>query len=137
MAAQDEEQHPTSTRREDSLRKKLLVTNYTRHQAIEDGQLVDVTDVARELMHETTIPIALTDTVWRRVQARGSARVRSDGRVREILRAAGASVLDTLATLGRTRFTVKVGRKTVHLAIEFHEADEGGLVGTIMLDGAG
>lgn len=55
-------------------------SNYTRRQAIEDGQLVDVTKVAREVMREIMIPIVVPDTVWRLVCPGGSARTHPDGR---------------------------------------------------------
>ena len=39
-----------------------LVYSYTRKQAIEDGVLIDVTDIAKEA--GIKFPVAMTDTVW-------------------------------------------------------------------------
>jgi len=39
-----------------------IISSYSRAQAIEDGVLVDVSDVAREAGF--TFPVAITDTVW-------------------------------------------------------------------------
>lgn len=80
------------------------------------------------------VPIAVTDTAWQLVHPQGTGRA-NDRPAREILRAALRSVVNRLQVLERTPFTVKLGRRTLHLAIEFHEADEGGLVGTIMVNG--
>jgi hypothetical protein len=39
-----------------------LIYAYTRHQAIADGDLVDVTEMAKEVGFR--IPVAMTSTVW-------------------------------------------------------------------------
>lgn len=109
----------------------------TRRQAIHEGQLVDVTDVAHvDLLRAPRIPVALTDTVWRRLQSTGDrAQKRADReRVLRILQGARTAVVNHLHVLGRTPFAVRLGRRTTPLVIEFHESDEGEVVATIMLD---
>jgi len=118
-------------RGEEHLRKKLR-TNYTRRQAIEGGQLVDVTDLAREVLRDDAIPVAMTDAALKVVSPHGTREATVERRTRELLHAASAAVVSRLPDLGRSPFEIKLGRHTVSLVIEFHEADEGGLVGTIM-----
>jgi len=108
-----------------------LNPTYTRRQAIEDGQLVDVTDVAREVLRGVTIPIAMTDTVLKIVSPHGAPEATVERRTLKLLHAASATVASRLSVLGRSPFEVNLGRRTGRLMIEFHEADEGGLVGTI------
>ena len=48
-------------------RSASVIDAYTRAQAIEDGILVDVSDIAREAGF--TIPVAVTRTVWDRLIA--------------------------------------------------------------------
>lgn len=96
---------------------------------------MDVAEAARDVMREITISIAVTDTAWQLVHHQGIGRANDDCRAREILRAAVRSVVNRLHLLGRSPFSVKIGRRIVRLTIEFHEADQGGLVGTIMVDG--
>lgn len=117
--------------------RKTLSTNYTRRQAIEDGQLVDVTDLAREVLCDVTIPIAMTDTVLKIVSPHGTRKATVERRTRELLHAAKTAVVSRLPGLGRIPFEVRLGRRIVNLVIELHEADEGGLVGTIMVEHAG
>lgn len=110
---------------------------YTRQQAIRDGQLIDVTDLAcAALLDAPGISVALTSSVWERVHARSDrALTHADReRVLRILRGARAAVVSHLHVLGRTPFTVRVGRRTALLVVEFHESDEGQVVATIMLD---
>jgi hypothetical protein len=110
---------------------------YTRRQAIRDGQLIDVTDLARAVMLDASgIPVVLTNTVWRRIHATGG-RVPEHAnreRVLRILEGARAAVVSHLHVLGRTPFTVRLGRRATPLVVEFHESDEGQVVATITLD---
>lgn len=108
--------------------------DYTRKRAIEDGQLIDLTEWASTLETER-IPIAITDTGWTRLRLVEDDR-RLQGRVHAVLRSARAAVREQLRTLGRVPFSVRSGRKRVPLVITFHESDDdGALVATIMVDG--
>lgn len=110
---------------------------YTRRRAIRDGQLIDVTDISHaDLLRASRIPVALTDSVWRRLQSTGDrAQKRADReRVQRILQHARAAVVSRLHVLGRTPFAVRLGRRATSLVVEFHESDEGQVVATIMLD---
>lgn len=89
-----------------------------------------------DLLRAPRIPVALTDTVWRRLQSTGDrAQKRADReRVLCILQRARTAVVSRLHVLGRTPFTVRLGRRATPLVVEFHESDEGQVVATIMLD---
>lgn len=112
-------------------------TAYTRRQAIRDGQLIDVSDLARaDLLRAPHVPVALTDTAWKRFQARGARALThadQDGVLR-ILQVARDAVVSRLHVLGRTPFTIRLARRTTSLVVEFHESHEGEIVATIMLD---
>jgi hypothetical protein len=99
--------------------------------------MIDVTDIAHaDLLGAPRIPVALTASVWRRVHAtsgRGLTHANRE-RVLRILESARAAVVSHLHVLGRTPFTVRLGRRATPLVVEFHESDEGPIVATIMLD---
>lgn len=92
-----------------------------------------------DLLRARRIPVALTDTVWRRLQPNGDrAQKRADPEhVLRILHGARAAVVSQLHVLGRTPFAVRLGRRTTPLVVEFHESYEGEVVATIMVDQKG
>lgn len=109
---------------------------YTRRQAITDGQLIDVTNLGRTVrLTAPSLPVAITDTAWTRLRGTGDrSRALMEQRTMGVLRAARTAVIDRLSTLGRTPFTVHVGRSSSAFAIEVHASDEGELVATITVD---
>lgn len=112
-------------------------TAYTRRQAIRDGQLIDVSDLARvDLLRAPHVPVALTDTAWNRLQASGAQGLTHGDQeaVLRILQAARDAIVSRLQVLGRTPFTVRLGRRTTALVVEVHESDVGAIVATILLD---
>lgn len=108
---------------------------YTRRQAIADGQLIDVTNLARTVsLTAPSLPMAITDTAWARLRgARQRSPALMQQRTLRVLQAARLAVLGRLSVLGRVPFSVHVGRGAAAFAIEIHESDEGEMVATIML----
>lgn len=112
-------------------------TVYTRRQAIRDGQLIDVTNLARaDLLRAPRVPVALTNTVWKRFQARGARTLTHADHevVLRVLDAARDAVVSRLNVIGRISFTVRLAHRSTPLVVEFHGSDEGEIVATIMLD---
>lgn len=111
-------------------------STYTRRQAIADGQLIDVTNLGRTVgLTAPSLPVAITDTAWAWLRGtRDRTPTRMQQRTLRVLHAARSAVLGRLSTLGRTPFTVHIGRSSAAFAIEIHESDEAELVVTIMAD---
>lgn len=109
---------------------------YTRRQAITDGQLIDVTNLGRTVcLTAPPLQVAITDTAWTRLRGgRDRSPALMQQRTLRVLQAARTAVIDRLSTLGRTPFTVHVGRRSAEFAIEVHESDAGKVVVTIMVD---
>ena len=114
-----------------------LIFSYTRKQAIEDGVLMDVTEMATEAGFKW--PVAITDTVWNQHIVPDVASVEQgqsiEGRLWDVL-----NVLRFSALTGGTEVLFKVifiekGTITVEIKLKSvcGPGDEGGPVITIML----
>ena len=109
--------------------------DYTRRDAIEDGQLIDLSRWAssRDLFGGMPVPIATTATAWASLHRR-TGLDRPAVQAAQVLRAAGSAVLESLPLLGRVPFRVRGDGRRARLAIAFHLSDADRLVATIMLD---
>ena len=116
-----------------------LIFSYTRKQAIEDGVLIDVTEMAKEAGFKW--PVAITDTVWNQhivPDVASAQEVQSiEGRLWDVL-----NVLRFRALTGGTEVLFKVifiEKGVIDMEIELKAVcgpgDEGEPVITIMLPG--
>ena len=123
----------SATRREANLSShSKRSADYTRRDAIRDGQLIDLSRWAAlpDVMEGAAVPIAITETAWKRIGPRAERGRQVRRRALRVLCAARSAVLEALPQLDRVRFRVR-GDGT--LVIEFHESDEEQLIGTIMV----
>lgn len=90
-----------------------IISSYSRAQAVEDGELVDVTEVAREAGFRH--PAAITRSVWTEIK-RGNGRheAHEQGRLWDVLWMAARAA--SRVAHGRPRFRVKIGAR-VHLLV--------------------
>lgn len=89
------------------------------------------------MLDASGIPVVLTNTVCKRIHATGAGAAHEHAnreRVLRILQHARTAIVSRLHVLGRTAFTVRLGRRATPLVVEFHESDEGQVVATVMLD---
>jgi hypothetical protein len=97
-----------------------VISVYTRAQAIEDGELIDMTEWAsadKGFHGGFTCPVAMTRALWSVVQVEGTNRSGDTrGRAHDVLWMASLALRRALrAEQDRARFSVKLGRSRVYL----------------------
>lgn len=114
-----------------------LIYSYTRAQALDDGVLVDVTDIAKEA--EILIPVAVTAKVWADVESLPARYAGSNygphTRIWDVLWMCACAMRRAPLDASEVRFTVimPVGRKThYYLKAVIGPGDDGEPVLTIM-----
>ena len=113
-----------------------VIDSYSRAQAIEDGELVDVSAMAKEAGF--LVPVAVTHAVYCLCTPPKGSYESVDGRLWDVLFLA-ALASRAVARRGskdpRARFKVKLGRRTPVLISHIGPGDEGEPVITIMTPG--
>lgn len=96
-----------------------IISTYTRAQAIEDGQLVDVSETAREAGFR--FPVAITAAVLAEIErGNGSQDCFREGRLWDVLWMAS---LAARRGGSRTGYVVKIGRRNHRLVLDCGPGD--------------
>lgn len=113
----------------------VIVHRYTRADAITDGVLVDVSEWAspREMMGGFTIPVAVTRSVWELIEASKRSTQDTRGRAHDVLWMARMASRRHEHGTDAYPFSVRIGRRRVHLYVHIGPGDSGERVATIML----
>jgi hypothetical protein len=103
---------------------------YTRAQAIEDGVLADVSDMAKEAGFR--VPVAITERLWNTLSADGGGTGQDfKGRLWDVLMTLKFAVAREQRT-DTTYFKTKVGVEVLDLWAKCGPGDDAGPVITIM-----
>lgn len=122
-----------------------LIHSYTRAQALADGLLVDVSQMASEAGFR--VPVATTDTVWKACvswpeSTKGAIGQSEAGRLWDVVYMAACAARSARRS-GRSRVEFEVLRvpkgawnaTVVRLVLDIGPGDQGEPVGTIMMPG--
>jgi hypothetical protein len=108
-----------------------IISAYTREDALRDGELVDVSQMAREA--GIVYPTAVTRSVWGYIHPEGRKDVDWKGRLWDVLFMFKMYAKASRPGSNRIRFKVKLGRRTPVLVAHVGGGDRGEPVITIML----
>lgn len=108
-----------------------IICKYTRQDALNDGILVDVTEMAKEAGFKC--PVAITHKVHCMCQPPKGSCQSYDGRLWDVLWMCKYGIKTKKnKQINFVKFMVKIGRRTEKLKVYCHPGDEDEMVMTIM-----
>lgn len=108
------------------------IYSYSRHQAIEDGVLVDLSHI-ETVRHHWKYPLACTSTVWAIIEEALQIECQDVNGICHDIGVLAKAALGMTREVEQVLFTVKIGRRTERLKLHVGPGDTAEPVLTLML----